>query len=272
MKNAMFDPFGDFETAGYPHNIRGDKDQKVIKQFEHILFRANLDAALAHLAACKKPTCRDFLSVHRILFSDYYPWAGQDRSSTIPNSAVKKADVLFAHPQSARLAIEHGLRLGQDIVVMNSKPGEVMGLFAYGHPFLDGNGQTMLLVHIELAHRAGFPIAWEKTKKSDYLSALSEEIMSPGRGILDAYLLQFKDPCINRKEWGASILSIKELDGLDDANQIDGDLSDVTVAEKYRKFEEKRGYVYVALQSEEPKSDARNDQVTLKSSDYGLKF
>lgn len=272
MKNAMFDPFGDFEAAGYLRNVRGDKDRDVITQFEHILFRANLDAALAHLASCKEVSYQDFLSVHRVLFSDYYPWAGQDRASTMPNSAVKKADVLFSHPQSARLAVEHGLRLGQDIEAMNSKPGEVMGLFAYGHPFLDGNGRTMLLVHIELAHRAGFSIAWEKTKKSDYLSALSEEIMSPGRGILDAYLLQFKGQCINRKEWGASILSVKGLDGLDDANQVDGDLSDVTVAEKYRKFEEKRGYTYVSLQSEESKSNTGNNQVTPKSSDYRPKF
>lgn len=272
MKNTIFDPFGDFETAGYLRNVRGDKSQDVIKQFEHILFRARLDVALAHLAACKELTYKDFLSVHRILFSDYYPWAGQDRASTMPHSAVKKADVLFSHPQSARLAVEHGLHLGQDIAAMNSRPGEVMGLFAYGHPFLDGNGRTMLLVHMELAHRAGFSIAWERTKKSDYLSALSEEIMSPGRGILDAYLIQFKGPCIHRNEWGASILSVKGLDGLDNANQVDGDFSDVTVAAKYRKFEAKRGYTYVFLQSEESKSGADNNQLTPKSSDYRPKF
>jgi cell filamentation protein len=94
----MFDPFGNFDTAGYLHNVRQDKDQSVIKQFEHVLFRSNLDTALAYLAAREKLSYQDFLVVHRILFSDYYPWAGQDRATTMPNSAVKKGDILFSHP------------------------------------------------------------------------------------------------------------------------------------------------------------------------------
>jgi fido (protein-threonine AMPylation protein) len=33
------------------------------------------------------------------------------------------------------------------------EPSKVMGLFAYGHPFLDGNGRTMLIIHSELCRR-----------------------------------------------------------------------------------------------------------------------
>ena len=242
----MFDPFGDFEVEGYLRNVQGDKDAIDIKHFEHDLFEANIDAALAHLASCETLGYDDVLEVHRILFCDYYPWAGQDRATTLPNSAVTKGRVLFSHPQASRLAVEHGLRLGQDAEAMSKKPGEVMGLFAYGHPFLDGNGRTILLVHMELCHRAGFSIAWQGSEKAQYLSALGNEIESPGKGILDAYLLQFKGPRVERSEWGADILAIKGLDGLDDDNQIDGDLGDPAVAERYRKLEEKRGYSYQA--------------------------
>ena len=242
----MFDPFNDFDTEGYLRNVRKDKDARDIKRFEHDLFEANIDAAFAHLASSEKLTYKDFLAVHRILFADYYPWAGQDRLMTLPNSAVKKGDVLFSHPQSSRLAVEHGLSLGQDAASMAQKPGEIMGLFAYGHPFLDGNGRTMLPVHIELRHRAGFSIAWQKTNKVDYLGALSKEIETPGQGFLDAYLLQFKGPVLDRSAWGADILGMKGLDGLGDVNQIDGELSDPAIAEKYRKLEEKRGYSYEA--------------------------
>ncbi|WP_226981161.1 Fic family protein [Vibrio litoralis] len=28
-----------------------------------------------------------------------------------------------------------------------------MGFFAYGHPFIDGNGRIMLIIHNELCHR-----------------------------------------------------------------------------------------------------------------------
>src|SRR5580658_4371514 len=154
----MFDPFNDFETAGYLRNVRKDKDPRDIKHFEHDLFEMKLGNAFDYLATRPQLEFRDFLAVHKILFSAYYPWAGQDRATTAPNIAVNKGSVLFSPPHHARLAIEHGLRMGQDREVMARKLGEVMGLFAFGHPFLDGNGQTMLLVHMELCHRSGFSI------------------------------------------------------------------------------------------------------------------
>ncbi|MEQ1667928.1 MAG: hypothetical protein ABL868_05685 [Sulfuriferula sp.] len=136
------------------------------------------------------------------------------------------------------------MRIGQSKEGIDQKPGEVMGLFAYGHPFLDGNGRTMLIVHSELCYRAGFSIDWSITSKTDYLNALSEEIKNPGCGILDSYLLPFKGNLLDRDSWSKDILSIKGLNGLDDDNQVEGDLSDATVAEKYRQFEQNRGYAY----------------------------
>ena len=107
----------------------------------------------------------------------------------------------------------------------------------------------MLLVHLELCYRAGFSIAWQKTEKTAYLTALSQEIDRPGHGILDKYLLQFKEPQLIRGAWGNALLSMQGLDGLDDGTEIDGDLNDPTVADNYKKFEEKRGYTYAGLQS-----------------------
>lgn len=236
MKSTIVDPFNDFDSAGYLRNNSKERDLLIIKHTEHNLFKANLDCALDDLSSRRSLTYQDFLDVHHKLFFDYYPWAGQDRSVTLKNSAVLKGGVLFCHPGDIRRAIEHGLRMGQDIQLMNKKPGEVMGLFAYGHPFLDGNGRTMLLVHMELAYRAGFSIAWAKTSKSDYLDALSKEIERPGKGILDDYLQPFKGQRLDRNEWAGDILSIKGLDGLDEGHQIDGYLTDPVIAEKYRKF------------------------------------
>ncbi|MBN6739840.1 Fic family protein [Acidithiobacillus sp. MC6.1] len=243
----MFDPFNDFDSAGYLRNIRKDKDASIIKHFEHNLFRANLDNALDFLSGRRFLTYQNFLEVHRKLFSDYYPWAGQDRSVTLQDRAVMKGDVFFCHPEDTRRAVEQGLRIGQDKHLMNKKPGEVMGLFAYGHPFLDGNGRTMLLVHLELSYRAGFSIAWADTSKVDYLDALGKEIERPGKGILDDYLLQFKGKRLDRDKWADGILSISGLDGLDEDNQIDGSLTDPVITEKYRKFESQRGYSYKAM-------------------------
>lgn len=127
---------------------------------------------------------------------------------------------------------------------MSEKPGEVMGLFAFGHPFLDGNGRTMLLVHIDLARRAGYSIAWERVAKADYLKALSAELELPGRGALDEYLRQFKQAPLDKPKLDSTLLAVKGLDGLDEGNQIDGELSDPAVAKRYQQFDQRRRYRY----------------------------
>jgi cell filamentation protein len=88
---------------------------------------------------------------------------------------VSKGRVLFAHPNDAEAAVTYGLKLGSEKEMMAEKPGEVMGYLAYGHPFLDGNGRTIMVVHAELAERAGISIDWTATAKAAYLNALTRD-------------------------------------------------------------------------------------------------
>ena len=81
---------------------------------------------------------------------------------------------------------------------MASHAGEVMGTLAYAHPFLDGNGRTIMVVHTELATRAGIRIDWVRTDKQDYLAALTQELDRPGKGELDSYLKPFVGPAASR--------------------------------------------------------------------------
>jgi cell filamentation protein len=251
----MFDPFKDFETAGYLRNTHQVKDVRLVKKIEHDLFLANLPDALGFLAAQEHIGYSEYLAVHRILFADFYPWAGQDRSVTAPDIAVSKAGLLFSHPQDAQRAVAEGLRLGQLKARMNAQPGLVMGLFAYGHPFLDGNGRTMLVVHAELCYRAGMSINWGLTTKNDYLAALSEEIRRPGAAVLDQYLLGFKEGRLDRKIWEQGIHSIKGLGGMN-MDHIEGPFSDALVAEKYRAFDQQRGY---QIEGAKPPGDGHQD-------------
>lgn len=236
----MFDPFGDFDRVGYLRNTRQVKDAVVIKNIEHELFRLNLPLALGYLSAQPSLGYADFLHVHGLLFGAFYPWAGKDRNQVAPTVAISKGAVMFAHPADARRAVELGLSLARSPDTMLARLGEIMGLFAFGHPFLDGNGRTMLLVHMELCYRAGFSVRWAQTQKTDYLKALSAEIETPGQGVLDRYLAQFRDVRLEREQWGERILSIEGLDGLDGSNQDDADLSDPAVAERYRLLEQRR--------------------------------
>lgn len=239
----MFDPFKDFETAGYLRNKFAERDLEIVQELEHQMFRASLDEAIAHLAR-RRGALRyeDFLGVHRILFEGLYPWAGQDRAATAPEIAVTKAGTWFCHPAHAQWAVQEGLRIGSNKRLLRQRPGEVMGLFAFGHPFLDGNGRTMLVVHTELCHRAGFCIEWHRTSKSEYLAALSAEIATPGKGILDAYLLRFVGESRERQAWGGMIGGLLGLDGNGVDDVVAGNYEDAEVAEQYREFERRRGY------------------------------
>ncbi len=102
----MFDPFGDFESKGYLRNVRKDKEESAVKRFEHNVFRANIGDALDYLSKRKHIEYIDFLEVHRILFSDYYPWAGQDRALTLPDKPVIKGNVLLPYLSHIRALAE----------------------------------------------------------------------------------------------------------------------------------------------------------------------
>jgi cell filamentation protein len=238
---VTFDPFGDFATRGYLRNVESEKDPEIVRRLQHTAFTLGLDAAFRHLAAQKHLKYSDVLRTHQILFSAFYPWAGQDRLQTTPTLIVKKGDVIFAAPNEIRRAVDFALANGQDKTFMTAKPGEVMGYLAFGHPFLDGNGRAIMTVHAIMAQRAGFSIDWSQTNKDDYLDVLSRELDRPGNGILDAYLKPFvRDPVAYEKLAG-SIARAPGIDGSDvAANEVLGEASQPSVKAQYEAVIAKR--------------------------------
>ncbi|WP_417276238.1 Fic family protein [Castellaniella sp.] len=202
-----------------------------------------LPKALNYLAGVQRIDYKAFLQVHRILFQDLYPWAGQDRALTMPDRAVIKDAVVFCSPRDCERAVTHGLRLAQEDGLMTTQPGRIMGMFAYGHPFLDGNGRTMLLVHAELCFRAAISVDWSRTDKDHYLRALTREIAEPQVGHLDAYLRPFIAPAIARTQWLATVADLRGLDGttttpVEHAPRY----ADPEVVALQRQFDQRRNY------------------------------
>ncbi len=235
-----FDPFGDFQTQGYLRNLAKEKDLDIVRRLEHVSFMTGIDAAVEYLANVKHLSYADVLETHRILFEAVYPWFGKDRAETAPDLAVSKGPVLFAHPQEIRRAVEFALDHGQDKKFMAAKPGEIMGYLTYGHPFLDGNGRTIMLVHGVLAQRAGFSIDWAATVKADYLSALTEELDSPGKGHLDTYLKSFVREATDVGRLAENVVLAPGLDGNDERNEVLGKTDDPAVKTRYEQQELKR--------------------------------
>lgn len=220
----MLDPFHDFAVAGYLRNVEGLKDLEEVKRHEHFFFESNLESALSFLQSRKGAlTYGHFLETHRILFHEFYPWAGKDRHMLGVGRLVGKGETLqFEASELCQQAVEWGLSLGNDQARIRSRPGEVMGAFAWGHPFLDGNGRTMLLVHTELCHRAGFSIDWMSSNKADYLDALTHELARPRDKLLDQYLGPLIDRLTPRRDWVSQFKSMPGLDGID---VVDGNVT-----------------------------------------------
>ncbi len=219
----MFDPFGDFESAGYLRNVERLKDAEEIKLQEHLFFEANIEQAMDYLAGARREiSYADFLKVHGILFEEFYPWAGRDRWQLNVGRLVGKGEGLqFEASELCQRAVEWGLSMGNNPRTMNTQPGKVMGAFAWGHPFLDGNGRTMLLVHSELCHRAGISINWAATHKSAYLRALTNELLTPQHQPLDVYLRPFVAPASGNGSLRDQLLALPGLDGRSGGAEID---------------------------------------------------
>lgn len=187
-----FDPFGDYLTEGYLRNIFKETDLEIVKDLEKNSFSANILDALDCLD--EKPIDRNLVfKTHEILFKDLYPWAGQSRAINAPNIAISKGgyDTMFSHPSSVNLAIDDALRIAQEPQFM---PGSVYSALAYAHPFLDGNGRTILTIHSEIMRRNNLHVEWEETNHSDFLNVLTEDLHNPGQNIFDRYLDKFIQP------------------------------------------------------------------------------
>jgi cell filamentation protein len=164
----------------------------------------------------------------------------------IARLTIKKGPVIFANAPEIRAAVEFALRRGQDKDYMKAKPGEIMGYLAYGHPFLDGNGRTIMTVHSVLAQRAGFSIDWSGTTKDAYLDALTREIENPPKGYLDAYLKPFMRDPIAYEQLGTAIVQAPGLDGsAQDAafNEVLGNADEPAVKTQYEAMLTKRNSV-----------------------------
>ncbi|MDI3441599.1 Fic family protein [Erwinia sp. V90_4] len=241
-----FDPFGDFDTAGYLQNAQKLKDPAEVKEFEHLSFEMSIEDALALLASEESISYSTLLNVHEILFSGCYPWAGKDRQALVPHLAVFKGSpqdqhsTVFEHPNTIKMSVEYALRLAANHNRFKERPGEVMGQLCFAHPFLDGNGRSILLTFMELCYRANFAIDWSKTTKDDYLRALSEEIREPFKGHLDKYLQPFVIEINSREQWPEIIGSIKGLDGLDKEGIVYGSLDDPDIVKIYATYKTQR--------------------------------
>ena len=163
----VFDPFGDFETKGYLRNTLGEKNLHEVKSMEHIVFLSQLPSTLDWLAI--QPLTYDtLLQTHQRLFADFYPWAGQDRLTLLPNTTVKKGEIVFANPEDVESAVVDALQ--------QKSSANVLSQLAFAHPFLDGNGRAIFVLFAEHQRRHKKLVRFDHISKGDLGHALGKSI------------------------------------------------------------------------------------------------
>jgi cell filamentation protein len=192
MELSILDPFEDYETAGYLRNFFKEKDLTIVGHLETAAFEDHIHEAIRSLRRLPSIDYEHITGTHKLLFDSVYPWAGQDRWENAPNIAIVKGGykTLFAHPADIRRAAQYALAQARDTMRLRERPGEIFGYLAYSHPFLEGNGRTILTVYAELCRRAGFYIEWEAIEKNAFLLALTDELLKPGSS-MDELLLPY---------------------------------------------------------------------------------
>jgi cell filamentation protein len=193
MELSVLDPFGDYDTNGYLRNYFGEKDLKIVGHLETAAFEDRVHGVIRFLRRLPTIEYRHITEAHRWLFESVYPWAGQDRSENARDIAIVKAgyQTLFAHPKDVQRAAEYALYRASDTAYLHQHPGEIFGYLAHAHPFLEGNGRTILTVYADLCRRAGFHIEWEAIEKVEFLKALTDELLRPGARSMDNLILPY---------------------------------------------------------------------------------
>ena len=113
-------------------------------------------------------------AIHRHLFQDIYPWAGQLRTVDISKGTTrfcsaqyiqKEADRLLAHLQSEQWL--EGLALPEFVAKIADYYCELNVI----HPFREGNGRTQRLFFEALALNAGYEVDWSQVNRDEWLDA-----------------------------------------------------------------------------------------------------
>ncbi|MGG3471540.1 Fic family protein [Neobacillus pocheonensis] len=157
-------------------NLADIRDPKVLHDFERgrtALRQIELDIIpikgsfdLEHLKA-----------IHKHLFQDVYPFAGQLRTVNIAKNGFKFCD----YQQFDRHADYVFGQLKQDNFLKNLSPDAFAKKAAYyyqevnfGHYFREGNGRSIRSYFQVLSNFAGHELDWSRVPKNEYMAAVKE--------------------------------------------------------------------------------------------------
>lgn len=163
-------------------NLRDIRDPDLLREFEaHATSRR-----IRHLEHNPLPgnfDAKHLQAIHRHIFQDVYPWAGEFRTINIARSG----QFYFAFPQqiepnlaksSTELKNERHLA-NLDKPAFSGRVAHYMGELNAIHPFRDGNGRTQRAFVQHLAARNEYALDWTRISR-ERMYAASEKSFQKG--------------------------------------------------------------------------------------------
>ncbi|ODU00677.1 MAG: hypothetical protein ABS81_22900 [Pseudonocardia sp. SCN 72-86] len=153
--------------------------------------------ALAELARTPLPGSYDLAhlrAVHRFVFGDLYPWAGELRTVTLGKGGQMFCPPQDVEPRAAQVflglsARDHLRGLGRETFL--DEVTDLLAAVTFLHPFREGNGRAQRAFVAQLARDAGHKLDWSTLDAAENVAAsraAQDGNLKPLRALLDALL------------------------------------------------------------------------------------
>lgn len=203
-------------------NVPEIKTFDKLMEYEYNVVSVNaMDAHTVTGAFDKKHIC----AIHKHLFGDVYPWAGEIRTVNIFKADGQFMDARLLNDAFRdfhnKVKSNNYLKGSYSVNELSEKLADCFVDLNKMHPFREGNGRTTRVVLTELAYNAGYALDFSKTDKSEWINAsrcAQYGTMFPMINILKEGLSLCDNERIYHTNIMLSDLSIEDDDNDDDFN------------------------------------------------------
>lgn len=118
--------------------------------------------------------------IHKYIFQDVYPWAGEVRNVNISKGNTQFANNSFIIPEVKKLSDQlkkENYLLGYSIEQFSDRFAYYAAELNILHPFREGNGRTIREYMRSLAENAGYEISYSLIDKAELFKAFVRSIV-----------------------------------------------------------------------------------------------
>jgi cell filamentation protein len=164
------------DTACYPNstvlvNHLGIQDAEELAEVEKALTESRAALFEPDFSAFDLATLQ---AIHRHLFQDIYPWAGELRTVDISKGNTRFCTAAYIEKEANKLLRKLA---NEDCLVDLPLPALLERLADYYcelnviHPFREGNGRTQRLFFDLIAINAGYGLDWSQVEQDEWIQA-----------------------------------------------------------------------------------------------------